>query len=60
MVTFRQTDPLYTIDLADPKAPRVVGELKILGYSAYLHPVGDGLLLGIGQDATDTHFALRL
>jgi uncharacterized secreted protein with C-terminal beta-propeller domain len=32
----------------------VVGELKILGYSAYLHPVGDGLLLGIGQDATDT------
>jgi hypothetical protein len=54
VVTFRQTDPLYTIDLADPTNPRVVGELKILGYSAYLHPVGDGLLLGIGQDATDT------
>jgi uncharacterized secreted protein with C-terminal beta-propeller domain len=54
VVTFRQTDPLYTIDLADPTRPRVVGELKILGYSAYLHPVGDGLLLGIGQDATDT------
>ena len=54
VVTFRQTDPLYTIDLADPASPRVVGELKILGYSAYLHPVGDGLLLGIGQDATDT------
>jgi uncharacterized secreted protein with C-terminal beta-propeller domain len=54
VVTFRQTDPLYTIDLADPTSPRVVGELKILGYSAYLHPVGDGLLLGIGQDATDT------
>ena len=53
VVTFRQTDPLYTIDLSDPTAPRVVGELKILGYSAYLHPVGDGLLLGIGQDATE-------
>ena len=54
VVTFRQTDPLYTIDLTDPGAPRVVGELKILGYSAYLHPVTDGLLLGVGIDATDT------
>ncbi len=53
VVTFRQTDPLYTIDLSDPTNPEVVGELKILGYSAYLHPVGDGLLLGVGQDATD-------
>lgn len=54
VVTFRQTDPLYTIDLSDPAHPRVAGELKILGYSAYLHPVGDGLILGVGQDATDT------
>ena len=52
VVTFRQTDPLYTVDLATPTAPRVAGELKIRGYSAYLHPVGDGLLLGVGQDAT--------
>ena len=52
VVTFRQTDPLYTIDLSDPAAPRVAGELELLGYSAYLHPVGDGLLLGVGQDAT--------
>jgi hypothetical protein len=52
VVTFRQTDPLYTIDLAQPTAPRVAGELKIPGYSAYLHPVGPGLLLGVGQDAT--------
>ena len=51
VVTFRQTDPLYTLDLSDPTEPRVVGELKIPGYSAYLHPVGDGLLLGVGQDA---------
>lgn len=53
VVTFRQTDPLYTIDLSDPRDPRMVGELKILGYSAYLHPVGEGLLMGVGQDATD-------
>jgi hypothetical protein len=53
VVTFRQTDPLYTVDLSDPTNPAVVGELKILGYSAYLHPLGDGLLLGVGQDATE-------
>ena len=51
VVTFRQVDPLYTLDLADPTKPRVTGELKILGYSAYLHPVGDHELLGVGQDA---------
>jgi hypothetical protein len=51
VVTFRQTDPLYVIDLSDPTHPVVSGELKIPGYSAYLHPVGDGLLLGVGQDA---------
>ena len=51
VVTFRQTDPLYVIDLSDPTAPAVTGELKIPGYSAYLHPVGDGLLLGVGQSA---------
>ena len=54
VVTFRQTDPLYVVDLSDPSDPAVVGELKIPGYSAYLHPVGDGLLLGIGQDASET------
>lgn len=53
VVTFRQTDPLYVIDLSDPSAPVLSGELKIPGYSAYLHPVGNGLLLGVGQDATD-------
>ncbi len=52
VVTYRQTDPLYTLDLSDPKAPRVVGELKLLGYSAYLHPIDGSLLIGIGQDAT--------
>lgn len=53
VVTFRQTDPLYVIDLSVPSAPRLAGELKIPGYSAYLHPVGEGLLLGVGQSATD-------
>jgi uncharacterized secreted protein with C-terminal beta-propeller domain len=52
VVTFRQTDPLYTVDLRDPAAPKVTGELKITGYSAYLHPLGDGRLIGIGQEAT--------
>jgi uncharacterized secreted protein with C-terminal beta-propeller domain len=52
VVTFRQVDPLYTLDLADPARPVVRGELKIPGYSAYLHPVGDDLLLGVGQNAT--------
>jgi hypothetical protein len=52
VVTFRQTDPLYVIDLRDPAAPKRAGELKIPGYSAYLHPIGEGTLLGVGQDAT--------
>ncbi len=51
VVTFKQVDPLFTIDLSDPAKPRVAGELKLAGYSAYLHPVGKGLLLGVGQDA---------
>ena len=53
VVTFRQVDPLYTVDLSTPANPRVRGELKIRGYSAYLHPVGRDLLLGVGQDATE-------
>ena len=53
VVTFRQTDPLYTIDLSNPARPRAVGELKIPGYSAYLHPVDESRLLGVGQDATE-------
>ncbi len=53
VVTFRQVDPLYTLDLSTPARPRVLGELKLLGYSAYLHPVGDDLLLGIGRDISE-------
>jgi uncharacterized secreted protein with C-terminal beta-propeller domain len=50
VVTFRQVDPMYVVDLSDPTAPRVTGQLELEGYSAYLHPLGDGLLLGVGQD----------
>ena len=53
VVTFRRTDPLYTVDLSDPAAPRVTGELKITGFSAYLHPMGGDRLLGVGQEATE-------
>jgi hypothetical protein len=58
VVTFRQVDPLYTLDLSDPESPRVVGELKIPGYSAYLHPVGDDRLLGVGQNADERGMTL--
>ncbi len=51
VVTFRQVDPLYLIDTSDPADPAVAGELKIPGYSAYLHPLDGDRLLGIGQDA---------
>ncbi len=53
VVTFRRTDPLYAVDLSDPARPRVTGELKIPGYSAYLHPAAPGRLIGVGQDATE-------
>ncbi len=53
LVTFRQIDPLYTVDLTDPARPRELGALKIPGFSSYLHPIGDDRLLGIGTDATD-------
>ncbi len=53
IVTFRQIDPLYTLNLSDPTSPTVMGELKINGYSAYLHPVGENLLLGVGRDGDE-------
>lgn len=54
VVTFRQTDPLFVIDLSDPEKPTVKGKLKITGFSDYLHPVGDNLLVGVGNDGTET------
>jgi uncharacterized secreted protein with C-terminal beta-propeller domain len=55
VVTFRQVDPLHTLDLSDPAHPKLLGSLTIPGYSAYLHPIGDNLLLGIGQDVGDNN-----
>jgi uncharacterized secreted protein with C-terminal beta-propeller domain len=54
VVTFRRTDPLYVLDLSDATDPKAVGELKAPGFSNYLFPVGANLLLGVGQDASNT------
>jgi uncharacterized secreted protein with C-terminal beta-propeller domain len=60
VVTFQQTDPLYVADFSDPRAPVLQGELHIPGYSSYLHPIGPGRLIGIGQNATDDGFVTGL
>ncbi len=52
-VTFEQTDPLFSVDLSDPQNPEILGELKISGFSSYLHPYGENLLLGIGYEADE-------
>ena len=52
-VTFRNVDPLFTVDLSAPSSPEIVGELKVTGFSSYLHPYQEGLLLGIGQEADE-------
>lgn len=53
VVTFRQTDPLFAIDLSDPAAPKVASQLRIPGFSSYLMPLGDDYVLTIGRDGTD-------
>jgi len=50
LVTFRRIDPLFVIDLKDPGSPKVLGELKIPGYSDYLHPYDENYLIGIGKE----------
>mmetsp|Transcript_4750 Transcript_4750/g.6989 ORF Transcript_4750/g.6989 Transcript_4750/m.6989 type:complete len:770 (+) Transcript_4750:95-2404(+) len=60
VVTFRTIDPFYTLNLTDPSNPYVVGELKIPGFSNYLHPVNDDLILALGQDANDNGVILGL
>ena len=49
MVTFERIDPLYAIDLADPTDPKIAGELTVTGFSDFLHPVNNELLLGLGE-----------
>ncbi|UCE91055.1 MAG: beta-propeller domain-containing protein [Methanobacteriota archaeon] len=58
LVTFLQVDPLFIIDLSDPAAPRVLGELKVPGFSTYLHPIDDDHLLGIGRQDDSVKIAL--
>ena len=53
LVTFKNTDPLFVIDLSDPKNPEVLGELKIPGYSTYLHPYDENHIIGIGMDTEE-------
>lgn len=54
LVTFENTDPLFVIDLSDSKKPKMVGELKIPGFSTYLHPYGEKYLIGVGRDTNET------
>jgi inhibitor of cysteine peptidase len=53
LVTFKKVDPLFTIDLSDPKNPTVLGKLKIPGYSDYLHPYDENTLIGIGKETVE-------
>jgi hypothetical protein len=54
VVTFRQVDPLFVIDLSQPSRPLVRGQLKVPGFSEYLHPISSTQVLGVGHDATET------
>lgn len=56
IVTFKQVDPLFVIDLSNPINPSVVGELKIPGYSSYLHPYDENHIIGIGYNTTETSY----
>lgn len=58
MVTFKQTDPLFVLDLKNPENPSVAGELKIPGFSSYLHPYDENHIIGIGKDTENTDEAI--
>jgi uncharacterized secreted protein with C-terminal beta-propeller domain len=58
VVTFKQTDPFYVLNLADPRNPKLAGELKIPGYSSYLEPIGNELVLGVGKEDAKVKVAL--
>jgi len=53
LVTFKKVDPFFTLDMSDPKNPKIVGKLKIPGYSDYLHPYDENHIIGIGKEAVD-------
>ncbi len=60
LVTFRQTDPFYVIDLSNPQEPRILGELKIPGFSDYLHPYDDTRIIGIGKESANGALKMAL
>ncbi len=60
VVTYRQTDPLISIDFSDPEKIKVMDELKLPGFSAYLHPVGEDLLLGIGTTDDEENMYIKV
>ena len=59
VVTFERVDPLYVLDLGDPRDPRILGQVELPGFSDFLHPVSDGLLLGLGDDG-EGHIKVEL
>lgn len=59
LVTFKQVDPFFAIDCANPEKPVVLGYLKIPGYSQYLHPLSDTKILGLGHQTKETDFGVR-
>jgi uncharacterized secreted protein with C-terminal beta-propeller domain len=58
VVTFKQIDPFYVLDLSDPRNPEIKGELKIPGFSSYLHPISDDMILGIGREENQVKLSL--
>ncbi len=58
LVTFREIDPFFVMDLSNPKKPEVKGELKIPGYSSYLHPIDEKQVLGIGKEDNQVKVSL--
>lgn len=58
LVTFKQVDPFFVLDLSNPQKPALTGELKIPGYSSYLHPVGVNLILGVGKEESQVKLSL--
>ena len=56
MVTFRQIDPFFVIDLSNPQNPQVLGYLKIPGYSSYLHPINNSLIIAVGKATTTNEY----
>ncbi len=56
MVTFKRIDPLFVIDLSDPKNPKILGQLKIPGFSDYLHPYDEKHIIGVGKETGDNQW----